>query len=335
MVLANVTISGNSGWGIDNTGRLTLDHVTVADNGEIGVFNLGEFHMQNSLVIGHAFQDCHVQAGTHTSAGQNLYVIGSCSGLRIPAGTIDLLPLADNGGPTPTRALGPSSPAIDAASGASPRTDQRGEPRPFGPASDVGAFERISGVATSLETGATINTDTLCWEGPGAQYDVVSSVEANTPVDLVGVGQLDELWFVIDSPRFPGVNCWVDADDLDVAPDLDIASLEVFPVPPLPTPTFTPPPEPTIPGPPANFKVSTICNANEYSVALSWDKDSEGLLGYRVYRDGQLIAEPGPDASEYKDAQLQDNGPHNYVVEAYNEAGAAQSGQLQDQGCVF
>jgi alpha-tubulin suppressor-like RCC1 family protein len=51
-------------------------------------------------------------------------------------------PLADNGGPTLTMALLPGSPAIDAADTASaPPTDQRGVPRPVGPAADIGAFE--------------------------------------------------------------------------------------------------------------------------------------------------------------------------------------------------
>jgi len=51
-------------------------------------------------------------------------------------------PLANYGGPTPTVPLLAGSPAIDAAdNAASPPTDQRGHARPFGTASDVGAFE--------------------------------------------------------------------------------------------------------------------------------------------------------------------------------------------------
>jgi hypothetical protein len=51
-------------------------------------------------------------------------------------------PLANNGGPTLTIALLPGSPAIDAGdSAAAPPTDQRGFPRPFGRAADIGAFE--------------------------------------------------------------------------------------------------------------------------------------------------------------------------------------------------
>jgi hypothetical protein len=75
-------------------------------------------------------------------AGGNLSSDGSCgfdSGLN---GVDPLLgPLADNGGPTPTMALLPGSPAIGRANPASaPATDQRGVPRPRA-SSDIGAFQ--------------------------------------------------------------------------------------------------------------------------------------------------------------------------------------------------
>ena len=51
-------------------------------------------------------------------------------------------PLKNNGGPTETHALLPGSPAIDAGDDrVTPPTDQRGEPRPQGAASDIGAYE--------------------------------------------------------------------------------------------------------------------------------------------------------------------------------------------------
>ena len=52
-------------------------------------------------------------------------------------------PLADNGGPTLTRLPVAGSIAIDAAAGIGgcPATDQRGVPRPQGPACDAGAVE--------------------------------------------------------------------------------------------------------------------------------------------------------------------------------------------------
>jgi hypothetical protein len=56
-----------------------------------------------------------------------------------------LLPLADNGGPTPTHALVDGSPAIDAVPGILPEcsgVDQRGMGRPQGAGCDIGAFEK-------------------------------------------------------------------------------------------------------------------------------------------------------------------------------------------------
>ena len=51
-------------------------------------------------------------------------------------------PLRDNGGPTPTQALLPGSPAIDHGDDAGcPTADQRGVPRPRGAACDIGAYE--------------------------------------------------------------------------------------------------------------------------------------------------------------------------------------------------
>jgi hypothetical protein len=61
------------------------------------------------------------------------------------AGDIDnawtALPLANNGGSTPTHALLEGSPAADGAGPGCPATDQRGISRPQGLRCDIGAFE--------------------------------------------------------------------------------------------------------------------------------------------------------------------------------------------------
>jgi CSLREA domain-containing protein len=66
-------------------------------------------------------------------------------------------PLADNGGPTPTHALLPGSPAIDLAfPGSCPLTDQRGRPRSVG-GCDAGAFE--------ISPGCLPSDEALCLSG--------------------------------------------------------------------------------------------------------------------------------------------------------------------------
>ena len=84
-------------------------------------------------------------SGSVTDGGHNLSSDGTCGFTGI--GSLNntdpkIGPLANNGGPTLTIALLPGSPAIDAGNtSVSPVTDQRGFPRPVGPAADIGAYE--------------------------------------------------------------------------------------------------------------------------------------------------------------------------------------------------
>src|SRR5262249_17655867 len=78
-------------------------------------------------------------------------LVGSLAGCSLTGATGDLVganpllgPLADNGGPTQTRALLAGSPAIDAA-GACSGADQRGVTRPQGAACDIAAYEFACG----------------------------------------------------------------------------------------------------------------------------------------------------------------------------------------------
>jgi len=83
--------------------------------------------------------------GPITDAGYNMSSDGSAnfnSGSSFNYTDPLLGPLADNGGPTPTMALSPDSPAVDfGTSVGAPLTDQRGFVRPAGLGFDMGAYE--------------------------------------------------------------------------------------------------------------------------------------------------------------------------------------------------
>jgi CSLREA domain-containing protein len=193
--LKNSTISGNqangNGGGIFTFGPVTLANATVADNRADndgagmfagdggGVFIQGiagaSLTTRNSIIAdnldlstaGNNHPDC---SGTITSQLYNLIGSappGSCTGidpmddLQGFSGVTE--PLADNGGPTETRALPAGSPAIDAGNPATPgsggtaceATDQRGQSR-LGPAEpcDIGAYE-VPVPAAPVLTGTT------------------------------------------------------------------------------------------------------------------------------------------------------------------------------------
>jgi hypothetical protein len=164
--ILNSTLS-NSGDGlyVESADSLTLDNDTIADNIYNGIENYGGvLSVHNTLITGNG-SDCsgHPKVADHDMDGD-----GTCGGGFVTVAIPLLGPLADNGGPTPTRALLTGSLAIDAGAGGEP-TDQRGVSRPQGASIDIGAFEwtamPFTSVRATLSPGGTITTDTL---GTGA-----------------------------------------------------------------------------------------------------------------------------------------------------------------------
>lgn len=147
-VLSNSTITGNrAGTGAG---------VAIAD---------GEVVLNSSIVFGNINTDPSVppayameadldgDAGVTVAASSANNLVGS-SGLTVPVDTITsdplLGPLANNGGPTLTHALGAGSPAIDAGNNAMALAeDQRGTgfPRVVGTSADIGAVEMAEAAA--------------------------------------------------------------------------------------------------------------------------------------------------------------------------------------------
>jgi hypothetical protein len=177
--LTNCTVSSNSGikgaGGPGGPGGFGTPGgspgPTGPDGQATGAFKTAGGLLVNTIVANNAPSNC---SGTITDAGHNISSDASCT--LTNSGSMNntdpkLGPLSDNGGPTLTMALLPGSPAIDAADPATaPATDQRGIPRPVGPAPDIGAFEygwpavlRISGSAgTGLDIVVSANPGQAC-----------------------------------------------------------------------------------------------------------------------------------------------------------------------------
>ncbi len=154
-VLENSTVSGNgAGWGLDANygGDTTIRSSTIADQGGIGLrvsdnSSPATIDVRNSILDANSPNCQEDGAGSITSSGGNVESADDCGfgatgdqPLKDPL----LGALVSNGGPTPTRAIPATSPAIDAAAACPPpSTDQRGIARPHGAACDSGAYERV------------------------------------------------------------------------------------------------------------------------------------------------------------------------------------------------
>ena len=239
MSIINSTLSGNSasqGGGILNDGDssttfgglVTLTNDTISGNqatgsgGGVGsIATFPELALHNTIVAGNAASSGNADLnGAFTSLGHNLIGdIGSASGLTDgvngdQAGgngnpTIDplLSPLRNNGGPLPTMALLPGSPAIDAGDDAgAPATDERSIARNQGPHVDIGAYEVAYDLVVDLPGGGTQSLFTplgqgltqmsspngafqpFTFENPSHSLTIVSHSGGN---DVISVGQLE------------------------------------------------------------------------------------------------------------------------------------------------
>jgi hypothetical protein len=142
--LTHLTVAENT-TGSGGTGGATGAR---SDGGAIGVsspFTASTVTVKNSILASNVPATCAVSNATLTDGGHNLVFGTQCTDITAFSTADPLLAaLADNGGPTQTRALANTSPARDAvpATGAGcTATDQRGTARPQGSACDTGAFE--------------------------------------------------------------------------------------------------------------------------------------------------------------------------------------------------
>jgi hypothetical protein len=226
LTLTHSTVSGNSTAGADAhggalfvDGALTLTQCTVANNHAAGTGGIGggvfqtetgdndPLSISGSIIAGNTAAlgspDLAADAQSVTLASSVTYsLIGDTSGSEVtPAtGAGNLLnvnpligPLADNGGPTPTHALLPGSPAFDA--NASPVAFYR-----FEDTSGTAATDLIGAHPGALQGGVMLNQPGATQVGGKAASfdgvnDYISVAALFSASQLSGASYSVELWF--------------------------------------------------------------------------------------------------------------------------------------------
>jgi len=91
-------------------------------------------------------------------------------------------------------------------------------------------------IPTSTPQNPLVLETTLCWKGPGTQFEVVSALKKDERVDLIGQGSIAG-WWIVDNPIYHDP-CWAQTNDLQIEPGYNTAALPIYTPPP--TPTLTP-----------------------------------------------------------------------------------------------
>jgi hypothetical protein len=133
----------------------------ASGGGGLDVENQSHISVSNTIIAGNSATpsttaNCQFAGGTPSSlsAGGNLEDQNQCL-FNPPSDQISAVPglgpLQDNGGPTDTEAIGPTSPAANAGlNGPCPDVDQRGIPRPQQGTCDIGAYEYLPPPGTAI-----------------------------------------------------------------------------------------------------------------------------------------------------------------------------------------
>jgi hypothetical protein len=193
LLVTNSTFSANTtqnrGGAITaNPAAFTLNHVTVADNTASNTVGGVAAHpgatVMNSILDSNSPTNCDVTF----DAGHNLSSDTSCfadGGSDLRETNPELGDLGDNGGPTHTRALAETSPAIDAADlDTCLAADQRGAGRPEGDGCDIGAYE----YDVDTDDDGVLNIDDDCPNTPsGAGVDANGCASSQLDDDEDGV----------------------------------------------------------------------------------------------------------------------------------------------------
>jgi CSLREA domain-containing protein len=164
-----------------------------------GAATINNTIISSNTTAGHLVPSASDLRGTVASGDYNLIQDGggtfTTGGAHNLTGMDPLLgPLQDNGGATPTMALGAGSPAIDQGNSTGLNTDQRGFTRPQddpnivnaagGDASDIGAFEvAVPGGTISGHVGDCVSPSTNI---PGVSINVTGSQTTSTSTDSNG-----------------------------------------------------------------------------------------------------------------------------------------------------
>ncbi len=165
----------------------------------------------------------------------------------------------------------------------------------------------------------TFNVNSNCREGPGTNFKVVIVLKTGQQVQALGT---QGNYWIVKSPK-DSTACWV-ANEL-ASPSGSYWTLPTMTAPPAPTAN-----PPTAPGwSKYNYNCVYAAGGSTLTMNLVWSDRSNNETGFKIYRDGQEVANLAADTTSYTDVTFVASGLSlGYYVEAYSEAGKASSSTI-------
>lgn len=201
------------------------------------------------------------------------------------------------------------TPSVSGATQPSPTT---GTNAPDATATQAGAVTRTPTFSVPL---LTVLEQTNCRSGPGQDYQILATYLPGKELEIVGRYDPDNYWLV-KSAESPTGTCWLWGEFVELT-----GSYGAVPsVTPPPTSTQAPPQAPSI----VEWRFS--CSGSTLTFTVTWTDKSSNETGYRVFRNGEAVAELPADSTSYVDT-FDTTGVDNvdYYLQVYSPFGTANS----------
>ncbi|MBN2117551.1 MAG: SH3 domain-containing protein [Anaerolineales bacterium] len=167
----------------------------------------------------------------------------------------------------------------------------------------------------------TVKESTNCRTGPGEAYEIVFTYLSGKKLEIVGHSDRGNFWLV-KSNESPTGTCWLWGEYVDVTGSYWAVSS----VTPPPTTTSAPPIAPSI------QKWDYFCSGGTLTFTVNWKDLATGETGYRVFRNGEQVAELPANSTTYTDTyNLSGDFDQNveYYLQVYGPAGSANSSVIR------
>ena len=161
----------------------------------------------------------------------------------------------------------------------------------------------------------TVKESTYCRTGPGEEYEIVFTYLTGKQLEIVGRYDPGNFWLV-KSNESPNGTCWLWGEFVEVTGSY----WAVASVTPPPTATSAPPRGPGI------DKWEFSCSGGALNFTVIWVDNANNETSYRIFRNGEQIAELPPDTTTYTDVfAVSPDQRVEYFVQVYSPFGTANS----------
>jgi hypothetical protein len=165
----------------------------------------------------------------------------------------------------------------------------------------------------------TVLQSTNCRSGPGQDYEIVFTYLPNKKLEILGRYEVENYWLV-KSAESPTGQCWLWGEYVEVTGSYWVVS------------SVTPPPTATLPPPlaPSIQKWDFFCSLGNMSITITWTDRATNEAGYRILRNGEVVAELPADSTTYTEKiELLAGESAIYVIQVYNVTDTVNSSQIR------